>query len=207
MRNAFAPIAIAICLASPCFSASTSATWPTSLASPCEPIKSNSGRHISRPITPKPSPSLALTNSHIPLSHAHRKHRHASHDVEAGVTNAELADFADSENKGYGRFSYLPGNTLVQVRSQRGFSWFVKQMYVCVCVHQPRNVDRKCLNLISQNQAVTYIGAAQTASHGSGVNAVVFIPVKLSRSFPPSLPPSLPPSFPTSQLLLGARRD
>ena len=50
--------------------------------------------------------------------------------LQAGVTNAELADFADSPNRGYGRFSYLPGNTLVQ--------------------------------------AVTYIGAAQTASHGSG---------------------------------------
>lgn len=43
------------------------------------------------------------------------------------MTNAELADWADSPNRGYGRFSYLPGNTLVQ--------------------------------------AVTYIGAAQTASH------------------------------------------
>lgn len=50
--------------------------------------------------------------------------------LQAGVTNAELADFADNPNRGYGRFSYLPGNTLVQ--------------------------------------AVTYIGAAQTASHGSG---------------------------------------
>lgn len=47
--------------------------------------------------------------------------------LQAGVTNAELADWADSPNRGYGRFSYLPGNTLVQ--------------------------------------AVTYIGAAQTASH------------------------------------------
>lgn len=39
--------------------------------------------------------------------------------LQAGVTNAELADFADSENRGYGRFSYLPGNTLVQVRHQQ----------------------------------------------------------------------------------------
>jgi len=50
---------------------------------------------------------------------------------QAGVTNAELADWADSPNRGYGRFSYLPGNTLVQ--------------------------------------AVSFIGAAQTASHVGGL--------------------------------------
>ncbi|EKU23116.1 fad-linked oxidoreductase [Nannochloropsis gaditana CCMP526] len=50
--------------------------------------------------------------------------------VQAGVLQSELADWADSPARGYGRFSYLYQNTLVQ--------------------------------------PITFVGACQTASHGSG---------------------------------------